>query len=126
MRTMTRNRTVFYEASLLSVSMGTDSDGNYTEDVMTYSAPTERVGVITPANGQAATNAFGASVLYDKVITLNANENYLAVGSVLWVDTMPTFDEETGKTDTPYDYIVVKVAESLNFINVAIRKVDVS
>ena len=126
MRTMTRNRRTFYEAALVSSTMGQDTDGNYTEEVKTYSTPTERKGVITPANGQADTNLFGANEIYDKVITLNLGENYLAVGSVLWVDTMPEFDEETGKTDTPYDYIVVKVAESLNFVNVAIRKVNVS
>jgi len=126
MRTMTRNRRTFYEAALDTVTMGQDKDGNYTEEVKTYSTPTERKGVITPANGQADTQLFGANEIYDKVITLNSNENYLAVGSILWVDTMPEFDEETGKVITPYDYIVVKVANSLNFVNVAIRKVNVS
>ena len=125
MRSMTRNRQVFYEASLTSVAMGTDTDGNYTEEVYTYSNPTEHTGVITAANGEAVTQLFGANERYDKVITLNQGENYLAIGSVLWVDTMPTLDDK-GKTTTPYDYIVVKVAESLNFVSVAIRKVNVS
>lgn len=125
MRTMTRNRRTFYYASLTGVAMGTDTDGNYTEEKYTYSNPTEKQGVITAANGEATTQLFGANERYDKVITLNLGENYLAIGSVLWVDTMPDLDEQ-GKTATPYDYIVVKVAESLNFVNVAIRKVDVS
>ena len=125
MRTMTRNRRTFYEASLDTVTMGKDTDGNYTEEVYTYSNPTERTGIITAANGEAVTQLFGANERYDKVITLNLGENYLAIGSVLWVDTMPEIDGQ-GKTATPYDYIVVKVAESLNFVNVAIRKVDVS
>ena len=126
MRTMTRNRRTFYEASLQGVSMSQDSDGNYVEETYSYSDPVEHKGVITAANGSADTNLFGANEIYDKVITLNQGEIYLAVGSILWVDTMPTIDEETGKTDTPYDYVVVKVAESLNFVNVAIRKVNVS
>lgn len=126
MRTMTRNRRTFYYASLTGVTMGTGADGNFTEEVYTYSNPTEKQGVITAANGEATTQLFGANERYDKVITLNLGENYLAIGSVLWVDTMPTIDKDTGKTATPYDYIVVKVAESLNFVNVAIRKVDVS
>ena len=125
MRTMTRNRRTFYEASLDTVAMGKDTDGNYTEEVYTYSNPTARTGIITAANGEAVTQLFGANERYDKVITLNLGENYLAIGSVLWVDTMPEIDGQ-GKTATPYDYIVVKVAESLNFVNVAIRKVDVS
>lgn len=125
MRTMTRNRRTFYEASLTAVTMAQDSDGNYTEDTYAYSNPTERTGVITAANGEAQTQLFGANERYDKVITLNLGENYLAIGSVLWVDTMPEIDEQ-GKTATPYDYVVVKVAESLNFVNVAIRKVNVA
>lgn len=126
MRTMTRNKRTFYYASLTGVEMGKDLDGNYTEEVYTYSDPVEKKGVITAANGQAETQLFGVNEPYDKVITLNLGENYLAIGSVLWVDTMPVFDEKTGKTETPYDYVVVKVAESLNFVNVAIRKVNVS
>ena len=126
MRSMTRNRRTFYEASLNSVTMGQDKSGNYTEEVYTYSNPKKREGVITAANGEAVTQLFGTSERYDKVITLNLGEDYLAIGSVLWVDTMPDIDEDTGKTDTPYDYIVVKVANSLNFVSVAIRKVDVS
>lgn len=126
MRSMTRNRRTFYYASLTGVAMGTDLDGNYTEDEYTYSEPIEKQGVITAANGEAVTQLFGANERYDKVITLNLGENYLAIGSVLWVDTMPDIDGKTGKTETPYDYIVVKVAESLNFVNVAIRKVNVS
>lgn len=125
MRTMTRNRRTFYEASLTAVTMAQDTDGNYTEDTYTYSNPTQRTGVITAANGEAQTQLFGANERYDKVITLNLGENYLQVGSVLWVDTMPEIDKQ-GKTATPYDYVVVKVAESLNFVNVAIRKVNVA
>jgi len=125
MRTMTRNRRIFYYASLNTVTMGTDKDGNYTEEQYSYSDPVEKQGVITAANGEAVTQLFGTNERYDKVITLNLGENYLAIGSVLWVDTLPTLDEH-GKTTTPYDYIVIKVAESLNFVNVAIRKVNVS
>lgn len=126
MRTMTRNRQVFYSASLTEVSMARDADGNYTEDTYVYSNPEKHEGVITAANGEAVTQLFGANEIYDKVITLNLGENYLEIGSVLWVDTMPDIDEETGKTETPFDYIVVKVANTLNFVNVAIRKVNVS
>lgn len=125
MRTMTRNRRVFYEASLLTVTLGKDKDGNYTEEQYSYSDPVKREGVISAANGEAVTQLFGANERYDKVITLNKEENYLAIGSVLWVDTMPVLDVQ-GKTTTPYDYVVVKVAESLNFVNVAVRKVNVS
>ena len=125
MRSMTRNRQVFYSASLVSTSMGIDKEGCYTENKNTYTDPVERMGVFTPANGVAQDQLFGMNEIYDKVITLNQGEDYLAVGSVLWVDTMPELDKQ-GKTSTPYDYAVVRVAKSLNFVNVAIRKVKVS
>lgn len=125
MRTMTRNRRTFYYADLLGVTMSQDTDGNYVEDTMTYSDPVEWKAPVTAANGQAETQLFGVNEPYDKVITLNKGENFLKIGSILWVDTSPDLDGQ-GKATKPYDYIVVKTAESLNFVNVAIRKVDVS
>ena len=125
MRTMARNRQVFYSAELLGTTMPKDFEGNYTEEQNTYSVPTMHKAVITPASGRVVAEVFSAAEHYDKVITLNQNEGYLKVGSILWVDTMPELDDK-GETTTPYDYIVVSVSKSLNFINVAIRKVDVS
>jgi hypothetical protein len=105
--------------------MGT-SGGMYTELTYVYSNPTEAKAVITAANGEAETQLFGADERYDKVVTLNPGEDYLVIGSVLWVDTLPEIKPDKS-TDTPYDYVVVKVGKSLSgFVVVAIRKVDVS
>ena len=133
MRTMTRNRQTFYEAELIDSTMGTDLDNNYTEVQNEYSIPRERVAVITPASGQADMQLFGANENYDKVITLNKGENYLKVGSVLWIDTPIELaadgslaKNEDGTLITPWNYVVVRVSDSLNFGTVAIRKVDVT
>lgn len=133
MRTMTRNRRTFYYASLTSAVMGTDLDGNYTEEKYTYSDPVKAYGVFTPASGIASPQLFGMNEVYDKAITLNKGETYLAVGSVLWVDTPISLDNQghlardnDGNVLTPPNYYVVGVSESLNFVNVAIRKVNVS
>ena len=125
MRTMTRNRKVFYYASLNALALGQDKDGIYTEEKYTYSDPVKAEGVFTVANGRAQSMIFGMSEIYDRVITLNKGENFLSVGSVLWIDTMPEIDGQ-GHTETPYDYFVVAVSDSLNFVSVAIRKVDVA
>ena len=125
MRTMTRNRRVFYYASLDGVSMGTDKDGNYTEAKHTYTDPVKAYGVFSTASGFATMQIFGMDEHYDKTVMLNQDETFLKVGSVLWVDTMPTLDAQ-GKTTTPYDYIVVRVSNSLNFNVAGIRKVTVS
>ena len=126
MRTMTRNRRVFYYASLEAVGMSQDTDGNYVEEKFTYSDPVKAQGVFSVTNGEASLQLFGMNERYDKVITMNFEDDFLKVGSILWVDVVPEIDEGTGKTETPYDYIVVKAVKSLNFVSVAIRKVDVS
>ena len=133
MRTMRKNKQTFFEARIESVTLGQDSDGNYTEETTTYSIPCEHVAVISPASGQAELQLFGANEVYDKVITLDKGESYLAVGSVLWIDSPVTLDvnghlatDTNGKLLTPYNYVVTKVADSQNFIQVAIKKVDVS
>ena len=53
--------------------------------------------------------------------------------TVLWVDTAPRVDEtgalvtnDDGEVVTPHDYIVKKVAKSLNSVSIAISKVVVS
>lgn len=53
--------------------------------------------------------------------------------TVLWVDKTPQVDEtgalvtnDDGEVITPHDYIVKKVAKSLNSVSVAISKVTVS
>ena len=124
MRTMSRNRQTFYEAELLEAVMGQDTDGNYTEVQNEYSIPRERTAVITPASGMSDLQLFGANENYDKVIK---------VGSVLWIDTPIELavggtlaKNEDGTLKTPYNYVVVRVSESLNFVTVAIRKVDVT
>lgn len=132
MRSMLRNRQTFYHASFESKTMGHDADNNYTEPVITYSDPEKKEAVISEGSGEAFLQLFGMAVQYDRVITLNRGEEYLEVGSVLWVDTPIALDEnghlqkENGKIVTPYDYHVVAVRRSLNVVNVAIRKVKVS
>ena len=133
MRTMRRNKQSFYEAKVTGVEMGQNGDGEYTEETKIYSTPKEHYAVISPTSGSAELQEFGANEVYDKVITLEKGENYLAVGSLLWIDCPIELDtngdlaiDESGKLITPYNYIVTAVSESFNFIKVAIRKVNVS
>lgn len=133
MRSMRKNKQTFFYASLVGTTMGKDSDNNYTEPINSYSIPIESRAVISPASGEAELQLFGANEVYDKVITLNKGENYLAVGSVLWINSPIELDtnghlatDTNGKLKTPYNYVVTKVSDSQNFVSVAIRKVDVS
>lgn len=61
------------------------------------------------------------------------NKKGVEIEQVLWVDKTPQVDEtgalvtnNDGEVITPHDYIVKKVAKSLNSVSVAISKVTVS
>ena len=69
----------------------------------------------------------------DKVIVMDNNAPPIDEYSVLWVDSVPKLNEDgelaidaEGKILTPYDYVVKKVAKSLNVVSLAISKVTVS
>lgn len=132
MRSMTRNRQIFYHASFVSKTMGLDANDNYTEPIITYSDPERKEAVISEGSGEGFLQLFGMSEQYDKVITLNRGEDYLKVGSVLWIETPISLDNnghltrENGEIVTPYNYVVVAVRKPLNIVNVAVRKVKAS
>jgi hypothetical protein len=75
--------------------------------------------------GETQVQQFGVSENYDKVIVLDDKNAPIDEHSILWVDTLPYLNED-GTTDTPHDYIVKKIARSLNGVSIAIRKVSVS
>lgn len=45
--------------------------------------------------------------------------------SVMWIDSLPVMAED-GSTQTPHDYIVKRVAPSLNSVSIAVSKVNVN
>lgn len=121
MRNLERNKSVFYYAQLLREVSNKDEydneDGTYTK---VYSEPIRAKASISSASGYAQAEQFGTTIQYDKVVitddmTCPINEN-----SILWLDIVPTDDS------TPHDYIVKRVAKSLNCISIAISRVDVS
>ena len=125
MRCMVRNKSKFYYASYIGETEIVDEYGNATgEYEVLFGKPTECFGNISPAQGEVQTRQFGESMSYDKVVVLDDISAPLDEHSILWVDTLPTLNED-GMTDTPYDYTVKKVARSLNGVSIAIRKVSI-
>ena len=126
MRCMVRNQSKFYYASYIGETEIIDEYGNGTgEYEVSYGKPTEYLGNISAAQGEMETRQFGESESYDKVIVLDDRNAPIDEHSILWVDTLPLLNKE-GNTDTPYDYVVKKIARSLNGVSIAIRKVSVS
>ena len=125
MRCMVRNQTKFYYASYIDKNELTDEYDNATgEYAVSYSNPTQAFANISSASGETQVRQFGESESYDKVIVLDNPNTPIDEYSILWVDTLPHLNED-GTTATPHDYIVKKVAKSINSVSIAISKVNV-
>lgn len=154
MKCMERNKVRFFYSLYQSKEMVKDEDGNLTgEYKILRSAPIECWANVSAAKGETETRQFGESEAYDKVIAIdNVSAPLLDEYSVLWIDSVPTYEDteilavdvkdavlttdedgntvlltkDTQELITPYDYIVKKVATSLNSTLIAIKKVNVS
>lgn len=123
MRSLKRNEQTFYYALYGTEVEEVDDEGNYTGEVkIGYGNPVKVEENISASRGEASTEQFGISLDYDKIVcscdaTLPIDET-----TILWVDTKPVLSEN-GATKTKHDYIVKKVAKSLNSVQYAIKKV---
>lgn len=97
-----------------SMSAITDSEGNYTgEYTETYTALKSVMGYVTPSKGEATEEMFGKDLDYDKILYVDKSCD-MDEFSLLWVNT---------NSSAANDYIVSKIAESLNHKAIAIKKV---
>lgn len=124
MQCMERNKRPFYYCLYQGETPVVDEEGYETgETQVKYSDPVALRANISPATGNTSVEQFGNSLQYDKVIALDDTTCPIDEHSVLFVDKRPAFDSD----GTPlYDYIVKKVARSLNSVSIAISKVEVS
>lgn len=123
MRNMIRNAVKFHYASYIGQEYIYDEYGNETGQYkIKYGEPIEEYGNISAAVGEIQNRQFGESENYDKVIVLDKPNTNINEYSILWVDKSP-FDEDGNKVS--HDYVVKKIARSLNSVSIAIKKVDV-
>ena len=133
MRTMSRNKSNFHYALYKDKIQKVDEYGNLTgEYELLYENPESYSANISAAKGETTTRQFGESEAYDKVIVMDNSAPPINEYTVLWVDTVPLVDDsgalklnDKGEVVTPHDYIVKKVAKSLNSVSIAISKVNV-
>lgn len=133
MRTLLRNKRSFYYAPYLGKTEIIDEYGNKTgEYEITYGNPVKMFGNISSAQGEMQTRQFGESETYDRVIVLENPNAPIDEYSILWVDSIPVLSEDgaesldtEGEKKVPHDYVVKKVARSLNSVSIAISKVNV-
>lgn len=134
MKCMERNKVRFFYALYMGKQEITDEYGNATGQYeVTHSSPVECYGNVSAAKGETQSRQFGENEAYDKVIVLDNLSPNIDEYSVLWIDTIPELDQEGNlaldeneEIITPYDYIVKKVARSLNSVSIAVSKVKVN
>ena len=126
MRCMVRNKSNIYYASYIGETEIIDEYGNATGEYnVSYDNPKGISCNVSAAQGEVQTREFGASEIYDKVIVLDDINTPINEYTILWVDNLPRLNDD-GSTDTPHDYVVKKVAKSLNGVSIAIQKVKVN
>lgn len=124
MRCMKRNKQCFFYALFKEKAAIKDEDGNETGEYrLVYYPPKKCSANISPAIGEAQTEQFGSEVDYDRVIVMDNVNCPIDEYSVLCLDRPPAYDDEGNLI---YDYVVKKVARSLNTVSYAISKVKVS
>lgn len=133
MRMMVRNKSEFYYSLYKEKIPKTDEYGNVTGEYdIIRDNPMKFAANISAAKGETSTRQFGESESYDKVIVMGNAAPPIDEYTVLWVDRTPQVDEDGAlalnddEVITPHDYIVKKVAKSLNSVSIAISKVTVS
>ena len=119
MRTLERNKQTIYYALYEGKEPLKDEYGNPTgEYEVLYSEPVLLKINVSAARGEYSTRQFGEMENYDKVLVTDDINIPITETSLLWID-----DTDTSK---PHDYIVKKVAKSLNSVAIAVSKVSVS
>ena len=117
MKALSRNKQKIYYALYLGETE-IQEDGYYTgERQVSYSDPVEMKANVSPARGEADVQIFGVTENYTKTIVTTDMGCPIDTMSRLWIGVEPT---------SPYNFVVVRVAKSLNSIAYAIREVSAS
>lgn len=120
MKCLERNKVDFYYCLYEETENVLDDDGNIAGERVKYGSPVKARANVSAAQGEAQIEQFGNSVEYDKVILSDDMSAPIDENTVFFIDTPPAFDDDGNPM---FDYIVRKVAKSLNTLAVAISKV---
>ena len=124
MRTLDYNKRTFYYCLFNEKTKMVDADGNFTGDYKSgYSPAVACKGNISAAAGSSDIEQFGTGIEYDKVIVLQGTNWAIDEHTVLFIDVEPSYEDEE-QTLPKYNYIVSRVAKSLNHTTLAIKRVE--
>ena len=126
MKCLRKNMREFWYALYERDEETKDAAGNYTGLYKpVYTPPRLMSANISAARGTSNEQIFGVDISYDKAIVTSDIDCPISETTILWLDNAPIINPD-GSTDTPYDYIVTRVARSINSVSYAAKRVDVS
>lgn len=114
-----RNKVKFYYAPFVERQRSEKGYGF----ISVYGEAVAEFGNISPATGNTSVEQFGNNVDYDKVIVLENPNTPIDENSILFLEIEP---QKNTDGDYIYDYVVKKVARSINSVSIAVSKVNVS
>nr|DAF27265.1 MAG TPA: hypothetical protein [Caudoviricetes sp.]DAP98569.1 MAG TPA: hypothetical protein [Caudoviricetes sp.] len=124
MKVMERNKKTFWFCLYDHKEPIIDEDGNETSEEQTFYKPAQSLRAnISAASGSSQVEQFGNLAGYDKVIVTDDTSCPIGEETVLFLDKEPEYGED-GKP--LYDYMVKRVAKSMNSVSIAVTKVSVS
>ena len=123
MKVMNRNKQKLSYMLYIKGDALKDEYGNETGEFdISYGDPVEIKASVSPAFGNSQQELFGTLEGYDKVVITDDMACPINENTVLFLDKEPEFADG----QPIYDYVVKRVAKSLNFIAYAVRKVVIS
>lgn len=126
MKILHRNKQKFYYCLYDSTEPIYDEYSNEIGEKVLYEPAVEMYANISPATGMANTEQFGSLENYDKVIATDDLNCPIDENTVLFIDKEPEYKVYQAANEPIYDYIVRRVAKSLNSISIAVAKVEVT
>lgn len=123
MKILERNKTPFWYQLYDRTETVENEYGNEVGSVVVYKDAVEMKGNISSATGSAQVEQFGNFAGYDKVVVVDDMSCPIEETTVLFIDKKPEYDAEGNPL---FDYVVKRVAKSLNVIAYAVKRVDVS
>lgn len=118
MRNLNRNKRQIYYALRTGETVNVDEYGNETgETTPVYSEAVPMMVNISAASGEEAVQAFGSFTGYTRTMCVADNACPIDEESVVWFGV---------PMDEPYNYIVVRKADSKNGILYALQEVSVA
>lgn len=118
MKSMNRNKRPFWYA--LFREKQRLEDGSYR---MIYEEAVPMRAPISAGTGDSSVEQFGKDIRYDRVIVVDDVNCPIDENTILFIDTEPT---KNADGDYVFDYIVKRVARSLNTVAIAVSRVNVS